>query len=81
MRVAIGILGRAVFWFGLWWIVLHAASQYWASHQWFKLLLSVVLFPFTYFVHPWQVDGMWLVFMISMVGYAASVFIGRMRPV
>ena len=80
MRAIVGLFGRLVFFLGLIYIVGHAVVSSWRSggHLW--AVLEIGFFPLTYAIWPWF-SGLWWVLLVSLGGYWASTFIGRMPPV
>lgn len=80
MRQVIGRLGRLVFWAGYIVICVAAVIHYWQAGRHFLSVFYMVVSPAAYFIYPW-VSGLWWLFLVSMCGYWASTFIGRMRPI
>jgi hypothetical protein len=80
MRVFIGLIGRLVFWIGLILIVGHAALASYQAGEIGMAVLKVVFFPVTFILYPWFA-GLWWLFILSMIGYWLSTFIGRMETV
>ncbi len=78
MRFVLSRLGRLVFWLGLAWIVLHAVAWSWFRGNYVWAILELAFFPVTFFVYPWYVKGMWVVFGAAMVGYWLSIYVGQM---
>lgn len=80
MKIIIGIIGRVIFWFGFIYVVGHAAYYYYSTHQVGMAILALVFFPITFLVYPWF-HGIWLILIISIIGYWLSTFIGNITPI
>ncbi|GAG59414.1 unnamed protein product [marine sediment metagenome] len=76
----IGLLGRIVFWIGLIYIIAHSVIYSYLTHDYIMMVLKLIFFPVTYVIYPWTSE-LWWVFIISIVGYWASTFLGKMEPV
>lgn len=79
-RIAIGLIGRAVFWVGLWAIVLQAAVAAYALHDYVMMVAAVGMFPITFIAYPCLTGSYWLL-CSALAGYWTSTFIGGMEPV
>lgn len=79
MRV-IGLLGRIVFWICLILIIADSVVYSYLTHDYVMMVLKLIFFPVTYVLHPWT-SGLWWLFIISIIGYWVSTFIGKMPPV
>ena len=79
-RAIVGIIGRLVFWAGLVFILIHAVMESYRAGDFLMLVLKAIFFPITFLIYPWTA-GLWYIFIISVVGYWISTFIGRMEPV
>lgn len=80
MRTGLGLLGRGVFWIGLFYIVGHGALASYRAGEMGMAVAKVIFFPITFLLYPWF-TGLWWVLLISLAGYWASTFIGGMEPV
>jgi hypothetical protein len=49
-------------------------------HDYTMVVLKLIFFPVTYILYPWTA-GIWWIFIISIVGYWASTFLGKIEPV
>ena len=76
----IGLISRIVFWIGLVYIVGHAVVYSYQIHDYGMSILKLVFFPLTYFIHPWTA-GLQSIFIISLVSYWISTFLGGLEPV
>jgi hypothetical protein len=76
----IGVLGRIVFWIGLIYIVAHAVLYSYRMHDYAMVVLKLIFFPLTYIIYPWTA-GIWWIFIISIIGYWTSTFLGKIEPV
>ena len=80
IRGFIGISGRAIFYIGFVLILLDAFIYTFLIGDYVLLVVEIIAFPLTYFIHPWF-SGLWWLFLLSMGGYIASTVIGGMEPV
>jgi hypothetical protein len=76
----LGILGRIVFWIGLIIIVGHSTLISLDQKDYIMVILKLIFFPITFLVHPWG-SGLWWLFILSIIGYGLSTYLGKMLPV
>ena len=76
----IGLAGRGVFWISLLWIVGDSVAASLRSGEVGMAAVKGIFFPITYVGWPW-LSGMVWVFLVSIVAYCVSAFIGGLRPV
>lgn len=78
--VAVGVVGRFVFWVSAIFIVGHAVITSFQQGDIGMAVAEIVFFPLTYIIYPWA-SGLWWLLIVSLLGYWASTFVGKMSPV
>lgn len=79
-RSVVGLFARGVFWLSLLWILGDSAFSSWRDGNVGMIVAKLVFFPVTYVVWPW-LSGLWWLFVVSIVAYAVSTFVGGLEPV
>ncbi|MDQ2910709.1 MAG: hypothetical protein M3R39_06810 [Actinomycetota bacterium] len=88
MRALIGIVSRLLVYACFVLLIGDAAVELWRGQNYFWSVMAVIFFPVTIFVWPLThlsdtVFGLplWFVFVVSVVAYPISTFVGGLPPI